>query len=129
MVAAVVLALVAAFQLALAAGAPWGRAAYGGAHERLPARLRMTSAVAVGFWVLAALVVVRRSGVKAWAPLPDAWLPAAVWVLVALLAVSVVMNSITHSRVERTIWVPVTSVALVATLTVAMLGPDLGPAA
>ena len=43
------LAVVAAFQVALAAGAPWGRAAWGGQHQgRLPARLRIASAVAAG---------------------------------------------------------------------------------
>lgn len=45
--APLLLTTLSAFQAALAAGVPWGRAAFGGQHEgRLPARLRITSAVA-----------------------------------------------------------------------------------
>jgi hypothetical protein len=44
---------IAAFQAALALGAPLGRAAWGGAHMRLPTGLRIASALATVFWVLA----------------------------------------------------------------------------
>ena len=39
---------IAAFQAALALGAPLGRAAWGGIHARLPVKLRIASAFAVG---------------------------------------------------------------------------------
>ena len=56
----------AAFQAALALGAPLGRAAWGGAYEgQLPMGLRIASGVAVGVFVLAALIVLGRGGVGA----------------------------------------------------------------
>lgn len=121
--AVVVFAIVAAFQLALAAGAPWGRAAYGGSQAGvLSARLRITSAVAFVVWLLVALMVLRRAGTKVWAPLPDGWLTVALWIVVGFLAISVVANGISRSRIER-IWSPVCAVALAAVTTVNLLAP------
>lgn len=50
----------ALFQLALALGAPWGQAAYGGGSAELPRELRIPSAVAVALF-LSVLVVARGS--------------------------------------------------------------------
>jgi hypothetical protein len=61
-VAATCLFGVAAFQVALALGAPLGRAAWGGTQVHLPANLRVGSAVSAGFLCLAALVVLGRGG-------------------------------------------------------------------
>ncbi|WP_432544314.1 hypothetical protein [Kineococcus sp. SYSU DK002] len=119
--AALLLLVVAGFQVALAAGAPWGRAAYGGAPDHLPPRLRVTSLVAALVWATAALLVLRRAGVGVRTPLPEGALPAALWVLVALLAVGAVLNLITRSRVERAVWAPVSVVACGATAAVNLL--------
>jgi hypothetical protein len=51
------LAGVAAFEMALALGAPLGRAAWGGAHAHLSAGLRIASAGAAAVWLGAALAV------------------------------------------------------------------------
>jgi hypothetical protein len=124
LVALIVFAGLVGFQLALAAGAPWGRAAYGGqAPGVLPVRLRVSSVVAAVVWTEVALMVARHGGVPVWAPIPDAWLPVAIWVVVGLLALAVVLNTITRSVVERAIWLPVTIVLLAATLTVALTAP------
>jgi hypothetical protein len=121
LVAVVVFAGLVGFQLALAAGAPWGRAAYGGqAPGVLPARLRISSVVAAAIWTGVALIVGRLGGIPVWAPLPDAWLPVAIWVVVGLLAIAVVLNAISRSSVERAIWLPVTVVLVASTLTVAL---------
>ncbi|HWR84463.1 MAG TPA: hypothetical protein VN200_00570 [Rhodoglobus sp.] len=117
---AVLIAVLVVFQLCLAAGAPWGRAAYGGARRVLPSRLRVSSAVAAVVWALVGFVVLRRAGFDVWAPLPDMALPIAVWVVVAVLVPGVVLNAITRSRVERAIWLPVTLVMLAATVAVAL---------
>ena len=45
----VILAALAVFQLALAAGAPLGRFAWGGSHEVLPPRLRVGSLVSIAY--------------------------------------------------------------------------------
>jgi hypothetical protein len=120
-VALVLFAGLVVFQLALAVGAPWGRAAYGGqAPGVLPTRFRVSSVVAAVVWAGVALVVARQGGIPVWAPLPDAWLPVAVWTISGLLALAVILNAITRSRVERAIWLPVTLVLLAATLVVAL---------
>jgi hypothetical protein len=116
------LLVVTAFQVALALGAPWGRASYGGQEPRLPGRLRIASAVAAVVWPLLLLIVLRRAGAVGWAPVPDAWLAAATWAVAALLLVGVVANAISRSRVERAVWVPVTLVALAGTVVVAIGG-------
>ena len=108
------------FQIALAAGVPWGLAAYGGQSAELSSSLRIASGVAAVVWSAAALIVLRRGGVSGWAPLPDAWLGVVIWVLVGLFAVSVIMNAITPSALGRAIWLPVTVLRLVGTLIVAI---------
>lgn len=65
---AVILALVAVFQIALAAGAPWGRLAWGGAYEVLPAKLRIGSLVSVLIHVLAVLSLLIALGAGALPP-------------------------------------------------------------
>lgn len=122
-VAAVLFAGLALFQLALALGAPRGRAAYGGQSAELTPRLRVTSGVAAVVWSGVALVVLARAGFDIWAPLPASWLPAAIWVVVALMAVAVVMNAITRSVLERAIWLPVAIGLLGSTLVVALAAP------
>ena len=71
-VAGLLLGVLVVFQVALACGVDWGRAAYGGRHRRLPARLRVASAVAAVLWTLVALLFLRRVGVGVWVPLPAA---------------------------------------------------------
>lgn len=118
--AAILYALIAAFQLAIALGAPWGRAAFGGAVEQPGIELRASSVVAVVIWSAAALVVLKRVGFSIWAPLPKRALPAAVWALLGLSFVSIVLNAITPSDLERAIWLPFCLVLTSALATVAI---------
>lgn len=63
---AVALMTLGGFQAALAGGAPWGRAAYGGAHHgTLPPRLRAISGVAALGYGTAAVLVLGGSGAPA----------------------------------------------------------------
>ena len=115
------LAVVIVFQLALAAGAPWGVAAYGGAHRGvLPTRLRIASGVAAALWVALGLVLLRRTGYSVPAVLPDGVLAVAGWIIFAILALSVILNAITPSVLERAIWLPVTLLLAAATLVIAL---------
>lgn len=95
---------VAAFQVALAAGAPWGRASYGGAHPGvLPSRLRVVSAgAALLYCGLSVAVVSRRTPVKVRRHVLTG--------ITTLMGVGVVMNGISPSRPERAIWTPTTVV-------------------
>jgi hypothetical protein len=103
----------AVFELALALGAPVGRAAFGGTHTYLPAGLRIVSALAVVIWLLAALVVLRRGGYRA--PLISARVSrTGTWVLTGLLSLGVLLNLASSSGWERFLQAPVT--AILATL-------------
>lgn len=116
----------AGFQVALAAGAPWGRAAWGGAHEgRLPAGLRIASGVAALVWIAGALVVLGRVGyeVSALALSVTRW---GTWVLFGLLVLGAVMNLASRSRWERFLWSPIAALLAVLCLMVALESPPDG---
>ena len=103
--AAVGFLVIAAFQLALALGAPLGRAAWGGTHVRLPTGLRIASAFAVGVWLLAALIVLGRAGFRV-SPLPPAFVRPGTWILVGVSVLGALMNFASRSSWERFIWGP-----------------------
>ncbi len=63
---------IAVFELALALGAPVGRAAWGGSYRQLPAGLRIASAIAVAVWIFASAVVLGRAGIRL-VPMSDAF--------------------------------------------------------
>jgi hypothetical protein len=95
----------AAFEGALALGAPLGRAAWGGSYVQLPTELRIASAVAVGIWLFAALLVLHRAGMRV-LPLPPTVVHWGVWILVGLLSLGALMNFASPSVWERVIWGP-----------------------
>ena len=122
-VAAVVFAAVTvgviAFQIALALGAPWGAYAMGGAFPgRYPRKLRVAAVVQAIVLALVAVVVLSAAGLVL-PDLADAF-PWLIWIVVALTALGVVLNAISRSAGERRIWVPVTVVLLLSSLTVAL---------
>ena len=121
MVAAVGLLAIACFQAALVLGAPLGRAAWGGTHVRLPPRLRVASAVAVGVWVLATLIVLGRAGFGV-TPLPSGVVRWGTWVLVGMLLLGALMNFISPSRWERFLWGPLALILAGLCLVVARAG-------
>ena len=101
-------AVVVVFEVCLAAGAPWGSAAFGGADPgRLSTELRIASAFAAGFWSLAALTALARGGVVA-LPIGHAFSRRAMWGLTVLLAAGTVMNAASSSPWERFGWAPFT---------------------
>lgn len=110
--------LVIAFQIALAAGAPWGGLAMGGAFPgRLPPAMRAASLVQAALQIVMAMIV----GARARRILP-AWYAASrrlIWAVVAVLAIAAVLNAITPSWRERAIWLPVTITMLACAVIVA----------
>jgi hypothetical protein len=116
---AIATAVVVAFQIGLALGAPWGRYAMGGAYPgQFPPRLRVGAVIQAGLLVVLAVIVLSHAGLV----LPEltANYPWLVWLAVAFSAVSLVLNTITRSAVERRIWLPVASVMLASSLAVAL---------
>lgn len=106
-VGVVLLAIVEVFQIALALGAPLGKASWGGQHAGvLPVRLRIASGIAaILVYPLIAFLILAASG------LVDTNLTAgtretAMWVLTAFFGLGALANFASRSRIER-IWGPV----------------------
>jgi hypothetical protein len=111
--------LVAGFQVALALGAPLGRAAWGGAHHRLPTGLRIASGFSAGLWIVAAWMVLARGG-HTGSPFPSAVERVGPWVLFALLALGALMNLASRSKWERFLMSSVAALLAVLCLIVAL---------
>ena len=108
----------AIYQLALAAGAPLGRGAWGGTQTQLPTSLRLASAAAIVVYGLAALVVLRRAGFS----IRRISLTVArigTWVLVVVLTLSALENFLSQSPWERFLNGPVALVLAALCLIVA----------
>ena len=121
-VAAIIYAIVTfgvvAFQIALAAGAPWGAYAMGGASPgQFPPALRIAAMIQALLLAGMAAVILARAGLvlPGWSRVSH-WL---VWIVVALTALSLVLNLITPSAGERAIWAPTLSLLLISSLIVA----------
>ncbi len=112
--------IVVLFQLALAAGAPWGQVAMGGQYPgTFPPALRVAAAVQAGLLLLMAAIVYVRAGLV-W----PRWFRAsrfAIWFVVAFSCVATLLNLITSSAWERRLWAPVAALMLVSSLAVAVL--------
>ena len=107
--AAVGFLAIAAFQAALALGAPLGQAAWGGKSRDLPANLRRASAVAVVIWLFAAIVILGRAGIEI-VPLPDVILVWGSWALVVASVLGAIVNVASSSPWERFGWAPLSLV-------------------
>jgi hypothetical protein len=100
--AAALLAMTAAFQVALALGAPWGAAAWGGEHPGvLPTGLRLVSAATLGIYLPLSAVAAGRLG-------GPSLRRRVLRVASGLMLVGVLANSASPSMVEK-VWVPVTA--------------------
>ncbi|MFW2383402.1 MAG: hypothetical protein ACN4GZ_16730 [Acidimicrobiales bacterium] len=126
-VAAILLGAIAIFQLAIAAGAPWGDMAWGGRHDRrLPTRLRLGSGVAAVVLVVAASVVLAQGGVTSWTPVPEGALRTVTWVLAGFMVLNTAGNLASASRTEQRVFGPTTAVLAILIAVVAITGD--GPA-
>lgn len=106
------------FQLALAAGMPWGIFAWGGKFPgRLPGYMRIASVASSLLLLTLGGVVLARAGIA----LPNWQLSSQtlVWAVVAYCALGVIANAITPSPRERIIWLPVTLLLLASSIVVA----------
>jgi hypothetical protein len=97
---------IAAFEGLLALGVPWGRAAWGGSHLRLPPRLRAASAVTIPIYALAAFIVLGRAGFWGRGPL-DPLFEWGTWGLVGAMGLGAILNLASRSKWERYIMSPV----------------------
>jgi hypothetical protein len=116
--AAVGFLVIAAFEAALALGAPLGRAAWGGTYVHLPMSLRIASGFAIGVWALAALIVLVRGGFEV-LPLRPAFVRRGTWILVGVSVLAALMNLASPSNWERFVWGPVALILATLCLVVA----------
>lgn len=109
------------FQLALAAGAPLGRLAWGGQHEGiLPPQLRAASAASALAWSGALVASSTTDYSPALARVRTAY---------AIVAgVGTVMNAVSPSRPERLLWTPVAGALAVSLACLSRGDPGRGTA-
>ena len=113
-----VLGGLALFQVALIAGRPLGRFAWGGQHDVLPTRLRVGSAISLALYAVFALVVLEKADILSIAPL-EGVTDVAAWVVAAYLLVGVGLNLISRSKPERYTMTPVALVLALSAVVVA----------
>ena len=104
---AAALVVLGVFQGALAAGAPWGRAAYGGTRSgTLPRHLRTISGLSAPIYGGGATLILCGSGT----PRARA---RAFTALSVFMGLGVLANGASRSPVERALWTPVTAATTV----------------
>ncbi|GGE99078.1 hypothetical protein [Mycetocola zhadangensis] len=116
--ATVILAGLAVFQIALAAGAPIGRFAWGGQHRVLPTKLRVASAVSVLLYAAFAVIILQRAEVITL--ISDVISRVGIWILTGYFTLGIVMNGISRSKPERNLMTPVCAVLAVLCLVIAL---------
>ena len=123
-VAAIGLVGIAAFQVALALGAPWGVAAWGGIDEgELATGRGVASGLAALVLVAATLVVLGRAGF--WSgDRHRRFFRWASWAVVAILLLSGLGNFASSSNWERLLMGPLAWLLALACLLVALGSPD-----
>jgi hypothetical protein len=120
-IAAIGFACMAGFEIALALGAPFGRAAWGGQSTDLQAGLRIASVGSAALLVFAALIILGRVGSR-FSPLPSTFCRRGTWVLVGLMTLGTLMNLASPSSWERFLQAPVAMVLAVLCFIVARGG-------
>jgi len=107
------------FQMALAAGMPWGHLAMGGRYPgKFPPNMRIGAVVQGVLIAFLGMVVLSRAGVAfpGFSNLSN----ILIWVAVAISGVSLVLNLLTQSKWERVLWAPVGLLMTVSSLVVAL---------
>ncbi len=113
-----VMAALCVFQIALAAGAPLGRFAWGGATERLPMPLRVGSLVSLLIYGACTTMVLDRA--KLIDVVADNISHVGAWVVAGFLSLGVAMNAISRSKPERFTMTPVALVLAASAYVVAL---------
>ncbi|WP_440117731.1 hypothetical protein [Paenibacillus sp. QZ-Y1] len=115
----VLILIVILFQVALAAGIPWGEYAMGGKFPgKYPISMRFACLFQIAILAFLALVVLSKSGLllPGWSAFAD----IAIWFIVAYLVLGTILNLITRSVWERRIWAPVTILLLITSIIIAI---------
>lgn len=112
------LGVLAVFQIALAAGAPFGKFAWGGEHITLPLNLRFGAISAVLRYAFIAFIALDRAGIIA--VLPEEFSFWVMWLIVGHLGFSVILSLFSKSKYEKMTLAPYTFVMGVLSLLIAL---------
>lgn len=93
------------FQLLLALGYPYGKAAYGGKYEVLPDKLRYMSIVAIVVLIVASIFVFAKTEIIPDFPFLEI-ADAGLWFFVFYFSLNTVVNFISESDLEKKIMTP-----------------------
>lgn len=117
LVATTVLVVLAALQVLVACGQPYGRLVWGGQRTVLPGGLRFASAVSVVLYAAMALVLLGRAELMG--VFDDAFVSRGSWVLTGYFGLGTLLNLASRSRSERVVMSPACAVLTVCALVVA----------
>lgn len=106
LIASVGIVCLAVFQMLLAAGLPYGAAAYGGTNTVLPSRLRWGSGISSALFCGAFYVVLGEADLFGVAGRAT-FINVAIWIFVAIFGLSATANIASHSRWERRLMAPI----------------------
>lgn len=113
------MAVVMAFQLLLALGAPWGEMAMGGRFPgRFPPFMRLVALVQILLLAFIAAIVLTRAGIVYSNHAEFA--ESAIWGAVVFSLLAAILNVITPSKRERQLWAPVSLLLLACSTYVAL---------
>lgn len=104
--ACIILGGLAVFQVALVAGAPIGRFAWGGRHRVLPQKLRVGSVVSIVLYGVFGYTALAKAGLVP-VLISEGFTEVFMWVLTAYFSLGVAMNAISRSKPERFVMTPV----------------------
>lgn len=107
------------FQIALIAGAPIARFAWGGSHDILPLKLRVSSGISILLYGLFFVFIVSKAGL-----IPiishQVILDVGMWVITGYFILGVVLNALSRSKPERSVMTPVALCLAISYLVVAI---------
>jgi hypothetical protein len=118
-IACSILAGLSIFQLALIAGAPLGKFAWGGSHAVLPSKLRFGSFVSIVLYIVFALIMLEVAGVVRISS--NQYIPnVGIWILTAYFFIGIFMNAVSRSKSERAVMTPIATTLAVLCLLIAI---------
>ncbi len=112
--------IVMILQLLLAAGLLPISMAWGGRHTELTLTLRLSSLIAIILLCYFAYMIARRSGIMGTAP-PSKLIDILSWLVTAYLIFNTVMNFLSSSPAEKSVFGPLTLALVVVTLMINLM--------
>ena len=119
-IAVAIFVVVSIIQLLLALGLPLGKLAYGGKYEKLPAKMRIMSLVAIGIFALGSISVLEQVAIITIFNNPIFTL-VVVWIIAVYLAFNTLTNAISKSKREKLIMTPLSLISAICCFIVAIL--------